>query len=170
MFRLEKPSLELENAYIDYITEWEESGEEIVPFASKRNGLDYKELLYRWEVLSTDRAYDHGFVPSSLYFLVDENNRIYGAIHIRRVLNESLLKNGGHIGYGIRPSERKKGYVTLMLSSALPIAKSLGIHRVLVTCDKNNLASARTIMKNGGVLENEIRDGDEAIQRYWINL
>lgn len=170
MFRLEKPSLELENTYIDYITEWEESGEEIVPFVSRRNGLDYKELFYRWEVLSTDRAYDHGFVPSSLYFLVDENNRIYGAIHIRHVLNESLLKNGGHIGYGIRPSERKKGYVTLMLSSTLPIAKSLGIHRVLVTCDKNNHASARTIMKNGGVLENEIRDGDEAIQRYWINL
>lgn len=102
--------------------------------------------------------------------MVDENKRIYGALHLRHTLNDDLLRTGGHIGYGIRPSERRKGYATKMLSLALPIAKSLGLNKVLVTCNMDNYASAKTIINNGGVLENEVQDGDETIQRYWISL
>lgn len=170
MLKLVKPSLEIEQSYIDYILEWENSAEKIVPYASRRDGLDFMKLLDRWEVETTEDAFKKGFVPATLYFLVDESMRILGAIHIRHILNDYLLSKGGHIGYGVRPSVRKKGYATRMLSLALPIAKSIGINKVLITCSKSNHASAKTIINNGGVLENEVQEGEEVTQRYWINL
>lgn len=102
------------------------------------------------------------------YFLVSENKTIIGAINIRHALNDYLFQFGGHIGYGIRPTERRKGYAALMLSMALPIASQLGIAKVLITCNKTNTGSAKTIRHNGGVLENEVFDGKEITQRYWI--
>jgi predicted acetyltransferase len=170
IFKLVEPKLELENQYIDYISEWENKAEKIVPSGAKRNGRDYKDLVEEWKINKTEKAYEQGFVPSTLYFLVDENDRIYGAVHIRHELNDFLLSYGGHIGYGIRPSERKKGYASKMLSMALPKAKELGIKRALVTCDKENIGSAKTILNNGGVLENEILQEGELTQRYWIEL
>ena len=78
---------------------------------------------------------------------------------------------GGHIGDGIRPSERGKGYGTELVRLALIECKKLGIHRVLMTCDKDNIASAKTILRNGGVLENEVvNEEGEIEQRYWIEL
>jgi predicted acetyltransferase len=109
-----------------------------------------------------------GFVKASLYFLMD-GERILGAIDIRHSLNEYLIGVGGHIGYGVRPSERRKGYASIMLSLALPIANELGLKKILITCNKSNTASEKTILKNGGILENEIEDGDEIVMRYWIS-
>lgn len=167
-FKLIEPTMNLEEPYIDYISEWENAGEQIVPFASKRNSLNYIELIAKWKKDKTDRVYKQGFVPASLYFLIDQNKKIYGALHIRHELNDYLLNYGGHIGYGIRPSERKKGYATKMLSLSLPIVKELGIKRVLITCNKENIASAKTIINNGGILENEVYENREITQRYWI--
>lgn len=169
-FRLVKPCPELEQAYIDYINDWENSGEKIVPFASRREGQSYSELLIRWKREASSEAYEKGLVPATLYFLIDERGKIYGSIHFRHELNDSLIKRGGHIGYGVRPSERKRGIATKMLSLALPIAKNLGINEVLVTCDKENRASAKTILKNNGILQNEIFEGNNTIQRYWVQL
>jgi len=101
----------LEGQYLSYIAEWEQTGEDIVPSAAKRNNLSFDELMQKWLSDKTDESYKKGFVPSTLYFLVDENERILGAIHLRHELNERLMQNGGHIGYGVRPSERNKGYV-----------------------------------------------------------
>ena len=86
-------------------------------------------------------------------------------------MNEELEKYGGHIGLGIRPSERKKGYATIMIGLALEECKKLGINKVLMICDKDNIGSAKSIINNGGVLENEILGKDGKIeQRYWINI
>lgn len=170
IFQLIEPNLELESQYDDYISEWENLKEKIVPYAARRDGSAYKDLLQYWAEEKTDKNYERGFVPATLYFLVDGDKRIYGAVHIRHELNDFLLKAGGHIGYGVRPSERRKGFASLMLSLALPKAKELGIKRALVTCDKVNLGSQRTIIKNGGVLENEVMDDGELVQRYWIEL
>ena len=93
-----------------------------------------------------------------------------GAVNIRHYLNDGLLKDGGHIGDGIRPSERRKGYATKMISLALIECKKLGIDKVLMCCDKNNIASSKSIINNGGVLENEIETEKETVQRYWIDL
>ena len=86
---------------------------------------------------------------------------------------EAYLRDfGGHIGYGVRPSERRKGYATLMLRLVLDKARAMGIERVLITCDKDNLASARVIQKNGGVLDSESysEQAKRVTQRYWIEL
>ena len=111
-------------------------------------------------------------VPNSVFFLLDaERDRLLGAADIRHYLNEELLREGGHIGDGIRPSERKKGYATEMIRLALIECRKLGITKVLMTCEKNNVASAKTIIRNGGVLENEFVNSDGDIeQRYWITL
>ncbi len=114
---------------------------------------------------------DKEIVPSTLYLAIRKSdNKLVGMIQIRHKLNETLLKKYGHIGDGVRPSERKKGYSTEMIKLALEKCKLLNIHKVLITCDKNNVASARTIIKNGGVLENEIEEENgNIIQRYWID-
>ncbi|MBU5427607.1 GNAT family N-acetyltransferase [Tissierella pigra] len=112
-------------------------------------------------------------VPASTYFLIRESdNKIIGMINIRHKLNEFLLNEGGHIGYSIRPTERKKGYGTIMLKLALQKCRELNLDRVLITCDKINIASAKVIQNNNGMLENEMfsETFSEVIQRYWIDL
>ena len=93
-----------------------------------------------------------------------------GAVNIRHRLNETLLRNGGHIGDGVRPSERKKGIATKMIALALEKCKELGIKKVLMVCDKDNIGSAKSIINNGGVLENEIEADGVINQRYWIDI
>ena len=139
------------------------------PWAIFKN--DYHDFDYYLEHLEVREAID-GLVPDSVFFLLDEErNRLLGAVNIRHYLNDDLLKEGGHIGDGIRPCERRKGYATEMVRLALIECKKLGIERVLMTCDKENIGSAKSIMKNGGVLENEFLNEDGDIeQRYWIDL
>lgn len=159
-----------ESDYLDYIKEWENSEETIVPFASKRNNMSFKELLRKWAVDETDAMYELGFVPATLYFMVDNNNRILGAIHFRHDLNERLLQGGGHIGYGIRPSERRKGYATLMLNLLLENIKLKGYEKVLISCDDGNIGSARTIEKGNGVLYDKVEFEGDMTRRYWVDL
>lgn len=170
MYRLVEPSPNLEASYIDYISEWEKSGERIVPYGSRRDGKRFTELLRRWAFQKTADMYKKGFVPASLYFLIDQSGKIYGALQIRHELNDFLRNEGGHIGYGIRPSARRQGLATRMLALSLEKARALGLSRVLITCDKNNLGSAKTIRKNGGILENEAAHEHRVTQRYWIQL
>ena len=91
-------------------------------------------------------------------------------LDIRHSLNEALLLDGGHIGDGVRPSERRKGYATAMIALALDECRKLGIEKVLMVCNKENTGSAKSIQNNGGVLENEINVEGETVQRYWIQL
>ena len=91
-------------------------------------------------------------------------------INIRHRLNDYLLEFGGHIGYSVRPAARRQGAATQMLTQALEICRQLGIKKRLVTCDKTNIAAAATIIKCGGILENEVFEGDALIQRYWIEI
>lgn len=139
------------------------------PWAIFRNDChnfdDYLEHLESKEATE-------GHVPDSVFFLLDESrDRLLGAVNIRHYLNDSLLREDGHIGDGIRPSERGKGYGTQIVRLALMECKKLGIDHVLMTCDKDNIPSARTIIKNGGVLENEFVNSDGNVeQRYWISI
>ena len=100
------------------------------------------------------------------------DGRIVGMLDIRHELNDTLLKYFGNIGYSIRKSERRKGYATLQLQLAKMICESMGMSRILVCCHKDNPASAKTILHNGGVLENEVTDerNGKVLQRYWIHL
>lgn len=112
-----------------------------------------------------------GLVPATTFLALDEEtDELIGMIGIRHYLNSALLKRGGHIGYSVRPTCRGRGYATEMLALALKQCRTLGLHRVLVTCNRTNLASAKVIVHNGGVLENELENGGIVTQRYWISL
>jgi len=157
-------------AYEDYISEWENANEHIVPSSSKRNGKTFVQLMNKWKEDETDIAYKNGFVPSTLFFLVDDNQIIIGAIHYRHVLNQRLLENGGNIGYGVRASERQKGFASLMLNLLLEKIDNGNIDKVMLTCDEDNTASARTIEKCGGILQDKVIFEDVLTRRYWIEL
>lgn len=152
----------------DMMDEWCGTGEKIVPYAIRVT--DYHDFeKYRNSIELKKPSENH--VPSSTYFCLDEERNIFvGAVNIRHYLNESLLLNGGHIGDGIRPSERRKGYATAMIGLALEECKKLGIDKVLMVCDKENIGSAKSIINNGGVLENEVVVDGVTEQRYWITL
>lgn len=96
---------------------------------------------------------------------------IVGRLSLRHSLNDALLTVGGHIGYGVLPAHRRRGYGTEMLRQSLPLARDLGLTRVLVTCDEDNIASRKIIETCGGVYENSYtRDLEVPKRRYWIDL
>lgn len=140
----------------------------IIPYAIRR--IDYQDFAYYCDNLEVKDA-NGGRVPDSTFFCLDEErNIIVGAVNIRHYLNESLLLDGGHIGDGVRPSERRKGIATKMIALALDECRKLGIEKVLVVCDKDNIGSAKSIQNNGGIMENEIEVDGVIEQRYWIEL
>lgn len=171
--RLMKLSREYAAPLAEMIEEWQADPEYMQgnrsPWAIFRNDYhDFDAYLAQLEVHEPA----NGMVPDSVFFLLDvDRDRLLGAVNIRHSLNEHLLQFGGHIGDGIRPSERRKGYATEMIRLALIECRKLGIDRVLMICDKDNIASAKSIIKNGGILENEFVDEDgKTEQRYWIEL
>jgi len=109
--------------------------------------------------------------PLIVHFFLDRNNdNIVGAVNIRHKLDEYHNRRGGHIGYYVCQNERNKGYAKIILDKSLDICKQLGIDRVLLTCLKDNIASSRTIIAKGGVLEEEVEQNGEILQRYWITV
>lgn len=171
MLKLVEPDKKYEKLFTDMMEEWRAAGEKIVPYSICR--LDYKNFdHYLCGFKEEEKGKIDGWVPATtLWAYDDECGTIVGAVNIRHYLNEFLLKSGGHIGDGIRPSERRKGYATKMIALALDECRKMNILRVLMVCDKTNIGSAKSILNNGGVLENEILNEDGTIeQRYWIDL
>ena len=152
----------------DMMEEWYCTGEKIIPYAIRR--LDYREFDEYMNGLEI-KDDTMGLVPDSTFFCLDEERYLFvGAVNIRHYLNDSLLLNGGHIGNGVRPSERRKGIGTKMIRLALDECKKLGIDSVLVVCDKENIGSSKSIQNNGGILENEVMVDGIVEQRFWINI
>ena len=112
-----------------------------------------------------------GRVPSTTFWLAS-GGRLIGRSSIRHRLTPELEYEGGHIGYDVRPSERRKGYGTLILRLTLREARELGLKRALLTCDTDNVGSAKIIEKNGGKLQDEAvsKRSGKLISRYWIEL
>ncbi len=131
--------------------------------------LDYKKWVKKEKEVHLGIHLDKGIVPGTTYLYMLED-KVIGVINIRHCLNDYLLNYGGHIGYTIHPDYRQQGFATRMLKEALLICQQWEIWPVLVTCNKENMASQKTIKKCGGVLENEYKkeDTNETILRFWI--
>ena len=140
--------------------------------AGQDTDVNAKTLDQFLEKVNNDRKgvnLPKGRVPQTVYWLV-EGSRYIGTISIRHRLNKLLRSWGGHIGYSVRPSDRRKVYGTLMLKLVLPKAKKLGLTKVLITCDETNIGSAKIIKANGGVFAGRVPATTEhAVKcRYWI--
>lgn len=111
-------------------------------------------------------------VPSHTFLAIRKSdNRIVGVIDLRHHIDHPVLGTwGGHCGYSVRPSERRKGYATEMLRLNIVKAKELGIEKMLVTCAEENAASEKTILANGGIYEETIQVYGDKIKRFWISI
>ncbi|MFJ2551354.1 GNAT family N-acetyltransferase [Microbacterium sp. NPDC087591] len=141
------------------------------PVAPDRATLD--ALIEKAErVADTSAVLPDGFVHNDLYWIVDEGE-VIGFLSFRHELNEWLREVGGHIGYAVRESRRRRGYASAALALGLDRAREIGLDRVLITCDDDNIASARTIERAGGVLQ-DVSDqsarGHALLRRYWVQL
>lgn len=167
---LVEPSNDYQVEYLDMINEWKSTGEKMVPFTLRFDCSDFDTFLLELQYQKEGLLQNENAANNSTFWLVNADRRALGAVNIRHYLTPSLLEMGGHIGYGIRPSERKKGYATRLLSLALIKAKVMNIDRVLLSCDKDNIGSAKTMINNGGVLDSEAIVNGLEIQRYWIEI
>ena len=168
---LVKPDL----SYADEIIKYKEESLAESPVINGSAGLDRFSSIEVWleelKKRSCEDTVPKGLVPSSTYLAVREkDNYIVGMIDIRHYLNEYLTQVGGNIGYGIRKTERNKGYAKQMLKLALEKCKELKIKKVLITCDEDNIASEKVILSANAKLE-DIRNVDgENKKRFWIDL
>ena len=168
---LTKPSVILKEEYLSFYKEWIESGETIVPWVIEKDPSNFEEMVQF--LMDNEKGVNipDGWVPDSTYWLLNNEKRIIGAVNIRHQLTELLFNSGGHIGYGIRPSERRKGYATKLLSLSLEKARELGIKKVLVVCDKTNVGSLKVITNNNGIPDSDfVEDDGNIVKRFWIEL
>ena len=133
--------------------------------------VDFREYCERVRLRRQGIGLAEGWVPETFLVAV-AGESVVGRVSIRHRLNDFLERYGGHIGYGVVASERRKGYATAMLREALIVARDLDLERVLLTCDDDNVASIRTIEKNGGQLQDSLPQEGTSVpkRRYWIEL
>lgn len=160
-----------EDDVLSYRAEFLSAGDSLHGTAWLAERPDYREWLAAVRDNLNEQTVRPGLVPSSTLLARDaKTGALVGMIDIRHRLNDYLLAFGGHIGYSVRPSQRRRGYATRMLAAALQICRELGLSRVMIACDSENAASARTIERCGGVMENEVPEDGRLTRRYWIDL
>lgn len=153
-----------EDAYLSYLSSW--GTEPVIPTSSRLKDNDFSKYLNK---LRSAEIGEKNWVPSETYFLFLENGDIAGAINCRYELNDFLKEVGGHIGYGISPRHRGKGYAKKMLQEALTIYRGKGIKEVMLTADDQNISSRKTIESCGGIrTESGIKENGSAYGKYWI--
>ena len=170
---LVKPDMTMAEEIMDYRREFIEAGSSMDGTGSLRRCETAQEWIDFNTMMENPETVPGHLVPSTQYvYLRTSDRRIVGMIQIRHELNEYLKNFGGHIGYSVRPSERRKGYAGRMLAEFLPVCRRMGLGRVLVTCLSGNEASRRTILKNGGEYEKTAFEPEMKanLERYWIRL
>ncbi|GAA1621240.1 GNAT family N-acetyltransferase [Actinoplanes couchii] len=171
MPQLVTPTVSLHASWIESRDEWGHGVHQDGAGLRPGDEVDTPDGFAAWvqALRAAEATAPEGWVPCTFRWIV-EGDRYLGAIALRHELNDFLLDAGGHIGYGVRPSERKRGLATWACAETLTVARERGMDRVLVTCDVDNPASARVIERNGGVLE-DVRDTSIGrLRRYWITL
>jgi predicted acetyltransferase len=166
--RLIEPTLSLKDDFYslaeEFLAEGDQRYQEVI--------RDFEGFIQLCSDEAVGRNLAPGRVPQSTFWLVLDEHRILGCCRLRHTLNAFLEELGGHIGYDVRPSERRRGYGTLLLRLTLDKARDLGLKRVLVTADSPNVASWRIIENNGGILHGEelSQHTGQLLRKYWIEL
>ncbi|HEX9274487.1 MAG TPA: GNAT family N-acetyltransferase [Candidatus Binatia bacterium] len=166
--RLIEPTLSLRADFYSLAEEFLAEGDQRYHEAIR----DFESFIQLCSDEAVGRNLAPGRVPQSTFWLVRDGQRILGCSRLRHTLNAFLEELGGHIGYDIRPSERRRGYGTQILRLTLDKARDLGLKQVLVTADSPDVASWRIIEKNGGVLHGEelSQHTGQLLRKYWIEL
>ncbi len=169
---LVEPNLSYEDQLLSYKQEFLEEGIQIDGDGGLEQAKDIPDYLNTIELYKNKETVPEGRVTSNTYMAITEDNKLVGIINLRHELNDYLRAVGGNIGYGVRKSERQKGYATEMLRLVLLKCKDLRLDKVLVTCNVDNLPSEKTILSNGGVFENEVPDTSDntIVKRFWIDV
>lgn len=167
----EEPHAGLADSYRSLVREFSNAGEPLVPFVLAIPADDFGEFLGRLAACARGEGLPPGFVPHSTYWLV-ENGEVVAVSNLRHELTDALRRHGGNIGYGVRPSARRRGLATMVLGRTLERARQRGLAEALLTCAKANVGSVRAIQNNGGELTSEelIPERGEVVQRWRIDL
>lgn len=164
-------SYEHEAALRDFKSEFAAAGEDRIPGFLSNPEWTFAQIVQGFDDQSHGKGLPQGWVPATTRFLIHDS-RIIGLFNLRHRLTDGLHRSGGHVGYSVRPSERRKGYGTKLLTAAMELARIRGMDRLLVTCHPNNVASAGVIENCGGVLQALAcyEPIHEEVCRYWISI
>ncbi len=171
--KLIEPTMEYANEILRFRQEFLDCGDSMDGSSYLRKFERAEDWLEKVERYKHRETVPPGRVPATQLICIRESDgKLVGMIDVRHTLSDYLRDFGGHIGYSVRPSERRKGYAAWMLQNVLPYCKSLGMDDVLVTCLADNEGSRRTILRSGGVYAETVREPQEDVllEKYWIHI
>ena len=169
--RLVRPDITFKFQYEEMIGEWLAYGGRLNPGALQNNGNSYETWLQWIDEDAHEDTCPPEAVPQTMYFAVRNDGKLIGAVTVRHKLNEQTNKSsgGGHVGFGVRPTERRKGYAKEILRLALNKLAERGINDVMINCASDNIGSEKTILACGAAFQDEVVNNEgEKAKRFWI--
>ena len=157
---------EYKQAFLDALSSMDGCG----PLRRCEDPLTY---ISECRMYTSTETLPEGLVLATQFFYIRKvDNKLVGMLQVRHYFNDYLSKFGGHIGYSIKPCERRKGYATSMLRAILPYCKDLNLDKILITCIDGNIGSEKTILNNGGIYESKEYEPDmkRNLKRFWVHL
>ena len=172
-FILIRPTSEYASQIVEYRQEFLDAGDSMDgtgPLRRTSNPEEYIQICLDHE--DPLKVPSHLVPATQFFFIRKSDNKLVGMIQVRHHFNDYLEKYAGHIGYSVRPSERRKGYAKEMLKMALPFCREIGLDKVLISCIDGNIGSEKTILANGGVYESTVHEPNDNVdlKRFWITL